>query len=338
MELATVHTSQLRRIEALVERLELPQVQAHGLGPLAAVCWRAIGREVPVALLEEERAARLIGRMAPIVLTAARAGCSGPMLLLKGAELAARYPARARRYSDIDLLVPDADAAQRELLSAGFEEAPGVDAVAPHHLRPLVMPGLPVKVELHCHPKWPSVLTLPRSDALFDSAVASVLGIEGLDAPAPHHHALLIATHAWAHAALRSARDLIDTVVMAAAADDRAIESTAESWGISRLWRTTQTAAEWLLGYRQRPSLAVRVWAPHLRTLREATFAEAYRERWLSDFWVLPFREALVESARIAVADVLPSAGESWRDKSRRIMAGVRDARMPRSARGWKAE
>ena len=45
------------------------------------------------------------------------------MLVLKGPEVSALYPGRARMFVDLDLLVADAPAARKSLLAAGFEPA-----------------------------------------------------------------------------------------------------------------------------------------------------------------------------------------------------------------------
>ena len=70
---------------------------------------------------------------------------TGPMIILKGPELASRYPEGFRRTAgDIDLLVDDADAAHAALRAAGF--VPTGDprlSVDIHHLQPLVWPEPP---------------------------------------------------------------------------------------------------------------------------------------------------------------------------------------------------
>jgi Uncharacterised nucleotidyltransferase len=325
-----------QRIEALVDRLDLDRIRAHELGPLAAVRWRAIGREVPSELLAEERATRLVARLTPIVLAAVRAAYSGPILLLKGPEIAGRYPQQARRYSDIDLLVRDPAAARAAFLAAGFENV-DIPDVAAYHAKPIVMPGVPLNIELHVSPKWPSRLRPPDSEELFGSAVTSLVGVEGLQAPAPHHHALIVAAHGWAHTALRNARDLVDLAVMAAASDEAQIEEVAARWGVRRLWGTASATADWLLGDGTRPPLAVRVWARHLLTLRDATLSEAYLERWLSCFWILPPRDGVAQFGRTVAGDVRPRDGESWPETLRRLVHGVRGASDSRTARNWKA-
>jgi Uncharacterised nucleotidyltransferase len=325
------------RAAALVENLDANQAQGHELGALAAVRWRMIGRVVPRSLLEEERACRIVAQLAPVVLTAARGAYPGRMLLLKGAEIATRYPCGARRYSDIDLLVDDVPAARRALLSAGFREWETLD-VAAYHAKPLVLSDLPLKVELHSDPKWPARIARPSRDSLLESAVPSVTKVDGLEAPAPHHHALLVAAHGWAHTPLRTARDLVDTALLTEIAGRDRVESVAAEWRISRVWSTTIAAADWLLGYRESTPLAVRLWARHLLTLREATVAEAHLERWISSFWALPAGAAVTSLTRAAAMDLMPRQGQSWRRKLQQIRGSLSDANAPRSRRGWRPE
>jgi len=107
-------------VDALIDRLDADEVGQHGLGPLAARRIRQRGLAVPDELAREDRAARTANLIAPILLARAREAYDGRLLLLKGPELSIRYPDRARRFGDLDLLPEDADAAQAALLAAGF--------------------------------------------------------------------------------------------------------------------------------------------------------------------------------------------------------------------------
>ena len=60
---------------------------------------------------------------APALLERIRTATEGPLLLVKGPEVARLYPDPALRcFRDLDILVPDAPATQRQLLAAGFQE------------------------------------------------------------------------------------------------------------------------------------------------------------------------------------------------------------------------
>src|SRR5712691_3463489 len=145
------------RVDELVDRAQdITDLREHRLELLAARRWRALGRPVPTELVDEERLAAIMTLAAPPLLEKIRASLEGPIVLLKGPEVAARYPSPALRpYGDLDILVPDARAAHEALKRTGFEEV-GDPAlyVDLHHLRPLWLRPLPLLVEVHAAPKW----------------------------------------------------------------------------------------------------------------------------------------------------------------------------------------
>jgi hypothetical protein len=322
----------------LVEKMSVSSILAHKVGPLAAQRWRELGRELPIALAQEARAARLSPRLAVPVLARAREAHRGRMLLLKGPEIAARYPLGGRHFHDLDLLVDDARAAQHALLAAGFTEVPDPEGrfAAPHHLPALAWPGVPLKVELHSRPKWPGELRAPKKADLFGAAVQSRVPVEGLEAPASSHHALIIAGHAWAHTPLGTLRDLIDVAVLANEAGRSELDATAAAWGASRIWQTTADTAQWLLEG-GKPPAAVRLWARHLLALRAPTVAEGHARRWLAPFWMLPPRRGARLAARNIVADFRPDGDEQWSRKIRRIVRAAANASRSHSEQGWQA-
>jgi hypothetical protein len=285
-------------VDRLLERLDADAVRAHGLVPLAAERLRGCGGDVPRAFLQEERAAKMANLIAPSVLARARHAYEGTMLVIKGPEVSALYPGRARMLADLDLLVADAPAARNSLLAAGFESADRLEQVSPsfYHLNPVELPGIPLQIELHKTIKWPTGLRPPPNEALFEAAVPSSVGVQGLLAPAPVHHAVLLAGHAWAERPLERFRDLIDVAVMANGIDSRELEQTANGWGWGRVWRTTRATIEWLIEDAPRPA-PVRLWARHLTEFREPTVMELQLRRWLSPFWGLPPASALREIA-----------------------------------------
>ncbi len=145
------------RLDELLDSApSLHDLEHHRLLLVAARRRRALGLEVPGRMVAAERMAAAGAMAAPVLMAKVRAALDGPMLLIKGAEVAQHYPDPAlRSYGDLDLLVPDAERSQRQLLDAGFElcgEAWVYEGI--HHLRPLRAPGLPLLVELHHEPKW----------------------------------------------------------------------------------------------------------------------------------------------------------------------------------------
>jgi hypothetical protein len=304
-------------VNRMLDGMDVPTVLAHRLGPLAAIRWRETGRDVPELLLVHEQGARVRSMQSVPILARARAAYPGRMMLLKGPELEWLYPQGGRWFRDLDLLVDDPKAAFHALLAAGFEPAPFDER--PHHLPALWWPESHLPVELHTRLKWPRHLTSPPNDELFAGAVPTSLPVEGLEAPGAAHHAVMMAAHAWAHLPLRSIGDLLDVTLLAHAADARESEDIARRWGLTSIWGTTTTTSRWLFEGGREPA-AVRLWARSLREPREPTILERHVSRWVSPFWMLPFRRAVGASMKNVVADMQRGDGEPWRAKLRRIV------------------
>ena len=259
-------------LESLLAGASEEGVVAHQLALLAAVMRRRSGRAVPPSWLAEEREAAVRMLAVVPVLRAVRANCDGPVVLMKGPEVALRYPESARSFADLDLLVPNARLTHEQLQRGGFVEI-GDPALyyRLHHLRPLAWPGLPLSVEVHSAPKWPDQLrpATPVVAEVVGSAVPSALGIEGILAPDSGRHALLLAAHAWAHEPLRRLRDVVDVAALAAEAEPAGLGRIARAWGIDALWDTTEAVAAALFEDGPRPA-ALRLWARHLPAVRDA--------------------------------------------------------------------
>ena len=128
----------------------------HGVELLAAQSSRKRGKTPPLHTIAAERTAAAMSLIAPLVLQRALAAIEGPVVLMKGPEVAEYYEnSLTRPYRDIDLLVEDAGAAWNAMVEAGFEPTGDPELyIGIHHLRPLVLPGLPLVVEVHHDPKW----------------------------------------------------------------------------------------------------------------------------------------------------------------------------------------
>src|SRR5688572_3205555 len=102
-------------VERLVDRAaSLDDLRAHRLHLLAGRRWRALRRAVPAELRVDERRSVVATLTAPVLLQRVRDAHDGPLIVLKGPEVAAHYPdAALRSYSDLDLLVPCPLQAQR---------------------------------------------------------------------------------------------------------------------------------------------------------------------------------------------------------------------------------
>jgi Uncharacterised nucleotidyltransferase len=320
-------------VDRLIDRApRLSDLRSHRLELLALRRWRILGLPVPEELLDEERRSALHTLTAPLVLERVRAALDGPMLLLKGPEVAARYPDPVERpFADLDVLVPDAAAAHRSLLAVGFRPI-GDPAlyVNIHHLRPLAWGGLPLPVEIHARPKWIAHRCAPSTEELLEDATTAVLGVDGVLAPSHLHHALLLAAHSWAHEPLRRLRDLVDIAAVSQGIDRAVLELQAEEWNIPKLWRTTANALDALISGGRTP-VALRIWARNLAKVRERTVLENHLERWLSNSWALSGRESARLVVRTVAREVKPEAGETWHEKLMRTGRALGNASRRRS-------
>jgi hypothetical protein len=322
-------------VGALIDSASTEGVLAHKLGPLAAARRRATGNSVPVELAAEERAASFAALSSTALLRRIRELGDGPIVLLKGPEVAALYPPNGRRFGDVDVLTPDAAGLYRRLREHGFVEVerPFVASHSEHHhLEPLRWPVVPLCVEVHASPNWPRRIPAPAVAEILDAAVPSVVGVEGISAPRKLHHALLLAAHGWAHKPLQTIRDLLDVAVFAAGESPAEFERLAAAWGLRRVWRTTRLAIEALFYGGVRP-VPLRIWARHLHAVREQTVLESHLQSVLNPYWALPPGPALVESLAALRTDLVPVPGESWGAKRRRIRRAIRDAGVARTHR-----
>lgn len=316
----------------LVRAGEGAQLEIHRLEPFAARRLRTLGREVPEELADAERLGAAFALAASVHLERARAAVDGPLLVVKGPEVAARYPDAAMRiYRDLDLVAPDPAAAQRALVAAGYQEVgdPVYYAVAPH-LLPLAWPGLPLELEVHARPNWPRRLRPPSAPELLEGARPASVGVDGLLAPAPERHALLLAAHAWTHGPLLRARDLLDVGLLAAEADRAEADRLARSWGMEKLWCAT-LALVGALFLEEPPPRALRGWASNLAVLDERTVLRGHAARWVGWYTAFPPElgaRAMLDEIR---SDLLPDGDEGWRSKARRAARALRNASVPRS-------
>ena len=333
---SVANTAFAARLWGAVDRIlalepSLADLVSHRIEPLAARRCRALGRDVSPGLAEGELQAGIATVAAPVLLRRVREAVDGPLVLFKGAELAAHYPEDGlRAYCDVDLLVPDPEAAQQALLAAGFDPVGEPELyVDIHHLRPLALPELPLNVELHSAPKWPRELPAPPVEELLAAAIPSALGLDGISALAPEHHALALAAHSWAHEPLRRLGDVFDVAVASEHCEAGELAELARRWGMGRLWRTTHAAVEATMHGGPLPRSA-RLWAASLERGRERTVLQSHASRWLSGFAVLPAHRAARSLGGTLVREVLPD-DEPWREKARRSLRALRAPSTARS-------
>jgi Uncharacterised nucleotidyltransferase len=324
------------RVDELVDAAPgLPALRAHRLQLLAGRRWRELGREVPDALRAEEQLAAVRDAIAPELLARVRAATDQPVLLLKGPEIARRYPRPFLRPSiDLDLLAPDAERLQAELLVAGFEPAEDpawaarldgdLDPFADkHHLRPLRWAGWPLRLEVHRRPSWPAWLPQPPAAELFE--LAGPGEAEGVLVLPPGPHALVLAAHLWVSNPFARLRDVLDIALLLDEVNRTEVGALARAWGVERMWASTRTVAESVF-FRGPATSAERIWARHLAGAREQTVVEVHVTRWASPFWALPPRRAARVAASGVASDLRPAVDEPWSAKVRRSLRALGNA------------
>jgi hypothetical protein len=303
-------------------------VRTHRLEMFALEHFLTIDEPPPGWLLNEQKRAVAGAMAARFLISRVRAIYDGTIVVVKGPEVAALYPRTIfRTYSDVDLLVDDAEAVQRMLLAAGWEERGYPELyVDLYHERPLGLPGIPLTVEVHGELKWPERLGgPPPASELISEAVPSRTGVEGVLALRPEHAALCLAAHAWAHEPLDRIRDLLDIAVARDHADRAEINRIAKRWGLERVWRTSDAVADSLFGTATQP-LAQRVWARHLAEVRERRVLEAHLTKLLEAYWELPFPTALRVFIGRTAQLLRPAQGEGWRQKLSRSGLAIKNA------------
>lgn len=320
-------------VDALIDRAPThDDLRAHRLEVLAARRFRTLGRPVPPDFVARERLAGIAAITTASILERVRSAYDGPVIALKGREVAARYPDPAlREYGDIDLLVPDAEAAHRSLVRAGFKLVGDRERyLGIHHLQPLLASGSLLPVEIHSSPKWLDGSAPPATDVLFEAARPSASGVAGVLAPAAAHEALLLAVHSWAHEPLRRLRDLIDVAAVAQSLDRMEVASLARAWRVEKVWATTIAAADALFEHGREP-WALRLWAQNLLHVRERTVLENHLQRWLSDFWAMSTLSAVSRLPQTLRGEIRRERDEAWSEKLHRAALAVRNAARRRS-------
>lgn len=327
---------------AAVDRLvdgtnDLHGLRAHRLQLLAARRWRATERPLPAAMLAEEQSAALAALVAPVLLARVRSAVAGPILLLKGPEVAVRYPEPTLRpFGDLDLLVPEPAEAFRALLAAGFQQ-PATDRTDTHHyhLPPLRWPGLPLAIEVHAAPPWLGWMRPPPTEALFAGAVPASSGVAGVVTLPRSHHVMLLVAHAWRHAGpLPLVGDIVDVTAMADGVDRDELDTIASAWGVDRAWAVMKRTSEALVGGHSQPSWSDRGWSWFGLRIRERIVVEDHLLRWLGGLWAPSLAEVPRAVAWSIGRDLRRRDDEGWFSKGRRAVRSARVAHKPLSERG----
>lgn len=322
------------RIDSLLEASgsSLDVLRLHRVELLEARRRRAAGLPLGPELKADLTRVAVDEMAALPLLSRVRESWDGPLVLVKGPEVALDYGAPAlRSFGDLDLLTDDAEAAQAALIAAGFREVFDPEVYENiHHLRPLWWPGLPLVVELHTRANWPAGMPGPSTAALLDAAVPSRLGVAGIATLPPEQHTLVLAAHAWQHQPLGRLGNLIDVAVTLKRCDPADVDGLARRWGCTRMWRTTHAAIRSVLQGEGR-SAGVALWARHLAEVRERTVFEWHVKDLLAPVWGLPPARALDAVRAELVATAGPEGPESWKAKLARARLALGNAGVARS-------
>lgn len=323
------------RVDELVDRAAtVADLHRHRLHLYAAWRWRSLGRPIPGELARLERTAAA-GRMArEVVASRLRAAYDGPMVLLKGADVAAHYPRPDLRPSqDLDILVREPEHVRDRLLEHGFEEFEEWSSPAEHHhLPPLAWPGVPTAVEIHNVPNWPLWLKPPHAEELIEASTSeSALG-HGIRALPSAHHALVLVAHLWRDDPVGRLGPLLDAHLMASDVASDVVDDLARRWGLDGLWRTTRKAIAHVLLEANASPLGVRALTSSVESMRERKVLESRLLEAVSPFYAHSARHAVPATARNVMARLRLASDQTWQAKLRRIARELRLSLSPLSA------
>ena len=198
-------------------------------------CARA-ARRFPPTCADDERLAAAIALSAGLLMRRVRAATDATIIVMKGPEAAARWPqaaaapvegprpARRGRRTRV----------QAALLAAGFVEV-GDPAIYEdiHHLRPLALPELPLSIEVHMRPKWPTAAT-PTFAELAEAAVPErVRRSRTSSRRRPRTTPCCSPAHAWEHDPLSRIGALVDVAAMTLAGRTATTAARSPATGVS---------------------------------------------------------------------------------------------------------
>jgi hypothetical protein len=164
-------------------------------------------------------------------------------------------------------------------------------------------------------------MTAP-ADEVLALGVPSATGIDGLLAPAPAAHAVLLVAHAWTHQPLGHVSDLIDVAAMLPADGRVEAAAFARRWGWERMWQATIAAADALLGDGA-STPALRTWARYLAEVREPSVLETHIARITAPTVALAPSRAPRGVAFALRESLAPGPDDHWIGKLRRAAHAV---------------
>jgi hypothetical protein len=298
----------------------LPIQRSHGLHLLAA--HSLVKLELPLSddLRRDWEAATARTLIVPIIIGQLSSALGEPVVLVKGAEIAQRYPdPAARGYSDIDILVQDLPRALDRLRHAGFDELN--IAVAGHHVT-VQASGLPIPVEVHGRLNWPRWATPPSTSDLIRVAMPSRAFPCTARTLPPDLHTVYVAAHAWLHCPLTQLADLVDIAALGSESSFAQLASRAAELRLDRLWHFSLQAGRAVFAGEPAPSPLVRRLMPDVA----ARDAVSHREHVLRQFaggLAAPSPASRAQAIVSSVSDHLaPRPGESPLGRVRALVSG----------------
>ncbi len=282
------------------EHPDVERLIRHGVGLLAGADWADCGISVPEELRHSRMTQAALGLESRGLVRSLRQDTDGPLVLLKGLDVAAHYPAVELRQSlDVDVLVDDAVATQRALLAAGwqtkatpgFHEEPERNESL-HQLCPLLRPPFSLPLEVHRRPNAPTWLPPLPTTEIIEAARPSAIDVDGVLSPCVEHHALVVLAHSWATQPFARFSELIDFALLLESSDMPTVRAVARRWRMTRLLDLGLRTIDSLLHGRQPAPWVVRSFAGHLLDLSEPSRRRSQVNRYAASAFVAPIPDA----------------------------------------------
>ena len=261
--------SPLDLVSALLKGRSAQGIVHHGLGSLVL----DLPCESSRAVYGASRLQGLVSAsQSPHILQRVRAAVPGRLLIIKGPEIAARYPAPHHRvYNDLDVLAERPGDVYGALRDAGWRPIHSGAFDRTHQFPSLVDDTTSLPIEVHRRLAWPAWVRAPRPESLLERAVPSRLGIGGLETLDPVDHTLQLCAHSWLHRPFRALRDLLDVELFRQECDPRELDRRAREWGLERLWRLTARANDHLFRGAGRRPLGLALLGRHVLGVRPSS-------------------------------------------------------------------
>lgn len=309
-------------VDRLLDGVDDPYLAiVHRIHCIGADRWRAAGRRVPEDWAADLRTAALRALTVQRMVQVIRETIDGPMIVLKGPEIAARYDRPEwRPFTDLDLLCEDAEAAHAALIENGWRPQGKPETFAQgHHLQPLVWRHQELPVEIHARLNWPKWTPGPDPQQLFALRVPSRTGIAGVDALPADLLAVYVAAHSWVHHPLGKVGDLLDVAILALESPADHLNALSRQWGVEGIWEATRTEIDRVLLGLPSAKPASRLLGRNLMPMSAPSYAQSVVEQSLGALAAPSTTIAARAMFNNVRAHVRVAPGETVWDKTSRI-------------------